>query len=39
MVTLVSLKWTLVNIENGMVKDCKNLSTCMKFGTYVDKDV
>ena len=36
---LVSSKWTLVNIENGTVKDCKNWSTDMKFGTDVDKDL
>ena len=32
-------KWTLVNIENCTVEDCKNWSTDMKFGTDVDKDV
>ena len=36
---LVSSKWTLVNIQNGTVKDSKKWSTDMKFGTDVDKDV
>ena len=35
----VSSNWTLVNIENGTVKDCKNWSRDMIFGTGVDKDV
>ena len=35
----VNQLWTMVNIENVTVKDGKNWSTDIKFGTDVDKDV